>query len=205
MVEAKKRRKPAEVRCREILRAAGKVLGSRGYHNVHLDDVAAAAGLSKGTLYLYFKDKESLFAEVLEDVIDRLEESLKAISMEGPALGSLERIAAVMLDFVDEHQDFLVQFSREKPDLCGKRAGNVLQRRYAGHLRFVAEAIARGVKEGVVREHDSMMGSLYFTALVRMFMLQKVMEGGKNPLRPKAGELMALFLNGLGGGRAPHA
>ena len=50
-----------------------------------------------------------------------------------------------------------------------------------------------------------MMGSLYFTALVRMFMLQKVMEGGKNPLRPKAGELMALFLNGLGRGRAPHA
>ena len=101
MVEAKKRRKPAEVRRREILRAAGKVLVSRGYHNVHLDDVAAAAGLSKGTLYLYFKDKESLFAEVLEDVIDRLEERLKAISMEGRALGSLERIAAEMLDFVD--------------------------------------------------------------------------------------------------------
>lgn len=205
MVEAKKRRKSAEVRRREILRAAGSVLVSRGYHNVHLDDVAAAAGLSKGTLYLYFKDKESLFAEVLEDVIDRLEERLAGLSSDGGAREVLERMAAEMLDFVDEHQDFLVQFSREKPDLCGKRAGNVLQRRYAGHLQFVAEAIGRGIEDGIVRKHDSMMGSLYFISLVRMFMLQKIMGGDKRPLRPRATEFMDLFLNGLGRGRAPHA
>lgn len=205
MVEVKKRRKPAEVRRREILRAAGKVLVSRGYHNVHLDDVAAAAGLSKGTLYLYFKDKESLFAEVLEDVIDRLEERLAGLSSEGGAREVLERMAAEMLDFVDEHQDFLVQFSREKPDLCGKRAGNVLQRRYAGHLRFVAEAIGRGVEDGIVRKHDSMMGSLYFISLIRMFMLQKIMGGDKRPLRPRVTEFMELFLNGLGRGNASRA
>ena len=205
MPGVKTRRKPAEIRRREILKAAGKVLVSRGYHNVHLDDVAAAAGLSKGTLYLYFKDKESLFAEVLEDVIDRLEERLAGLSSDGGAREVLERMAAEMLDFVDEHQDFLVQFSREKPDLCGKRAGNVLQRRYAGHLQFVAEAIGRGIEDGIVRKHDSMMGSLYFISLVRMFMLQKIMGGDKRPLRPRATEFMDLFLNGLGRGRAPHA
>lgn len=200
------RTKPAAVRRQEMLRAASRALIGRGYHNVHLDDVALEAGLSKGTLYLYFKDKESLFAAVLDDVLDRLEERLKALSVEGPALDALSRMAAEMLDFVDENQDFLIQFSREKPDLCGKRAGKVLQSRFGEHLRFISDGIARCVKEGSVRKHDPALGSLFFISLVRMFMLQKVMGRAKGLLRPKADQFMDMFLHGLGGkGAKAHA
>ena len=203
---ARIRTKPKAIRRQEILDAARKSLIARGYHDVHLDDVAAAAGISKGALYLYFKDKESMFSSVLEDVIDRLEKRLKALPAQGPALDGLYRMAAEMLEFVDENQDFLIQFSREKPDLCGKRAGTVLQKRFAEHLRFVASAVARCVKEGSVRRHDSALGGLFFISLVRMFMLQKVMAQAAGLLRPKADQLMDLFLHGLGGrGAEPHA
>ena len=105
-----------------------------------------------------------------------------------------------------EHQDFLIQFSREKPDLCGKRAGTVLQERFAGHLRFVANAVERCFKEGSLRRHDPALGGLFFISLVRMFMLQKIMGQAAGPLRPKADQLMDLFLHGLGGrGARPRA
>ena len=147
-----------------------------------------------------------MFAATLEDVIDRLEERLKALSPDGTALDVLTRMAAEMLDFVDEHQDFLIQFSRATPNLCGKRAGTALQQRYSEHLRFLSDKIARCVKDGSVRAHDSTLGSLFFTSLVRIFMLQKVMGRTKGALRPKSSQFMDLFLHGLGAPRtAPHA
>lgn len=197
----KTRTKPREVRRQEILAAARAALKARGYHDVHLDDVAAHAGLSKGTLYLYFKDKESLFAAALEDVIDRLQERLEALPASGSAEEALARMAGEMLDFVDEHQDFLIQFSREKPDLCGSRAGTVLQKRFNDHLRVIARLIERCVKERLVRDCDPMTGGLFFISIVRMFMLRRVMGLATPPLRTQAAELVELFLGGLGTGK----
>lgn len=195
-----------DARRKRVMDAARTALIERGYHDVTLDSVARRARLSKGSLYLYFKDKEDIFAAVLSDVLDRLEEQLRGVPREGSSLACLTRMASEMLAFVDENRDFLIQFSREKPDLCGKRAGTVLQKRFSEHLRFVSGGIARCVREGSVRKHDPALGSLFFISLVRMFMLQNVMGGAKGPLRPKANQLMELFLHGLGGkGAKPHA
>ncbi|MEK7287663.1 MAG: TetR/AcrR family transcriptional regulator [Elusimicrobiota bacterium] len=206
MSRSRPRTEPPEIRRQAILDAARSVLIQKGYQDIRIDDVAGKAKIAKGTLYLYFKDKEDIFAAVLEDVIDRLEARLKALPAQGSARDVLSRLAAEMLDFVDENQDFLIQFSREKPNLCGAHAGTALQKRFAGHLRFVRDRIAQCVKEGNVREHDPMFGSLFFISLVRMFMLQKIMGLAKGPLRPKADQLMELFFHGLGGKKAkPHA
>lgn len=58
------RRRP-EARPEEILRAAVAVFGERGFAHSRLEDVARRAGVSKGTLYLYFDSKESLFREMV--------------------------------------------------------------------------------------------------------------------------------------------
>jgi AcrR family transcriptional regulator len=54
-----------QARPEEILDAAGKVFGDFGFARAKLDDVARVAGVSKGTLYLYFDSKESLFREMV--------------------------------------------------------------------------------------------------------------------------------------------
>ena len=54
------RRRP-EARPEEILSAALEVFGEVGFAEAKLDDVAQKAGISKGTLYLYFDSKEELF------------------------------------------------------------------------------------------------------------------------------------------------
>lgn len=57
-------RRPEE-RPREILAAALRVFAERGYHSTRLDDIAAAAGVTKGTIYYYFKNKESLLLQLV--------------------------------------------------------------------------------------------------------------------------------------------
>ena len=56
-------------RCREILEAAFEEFAANGYESTRLDDVANRAGIAKGTIYLYFKNKELLFRAVLRDQI----------------------------------------------------------------------------------------------------------------------------------------
>src|SRR6266550_2802235 len=55
----------AEDRPREICAAALEVFAEKGFAAARLDEIARRAGVSKGTLYLYFKDKEDLFRAVV--------------------------------------------------------------------------------------------------------------------------------------------
>lgn len=59
----------AEDRPREICTAALEVFAEKGFAAAKLDEIARRAGVSKGTLYLYFKDKEDLFRAVVRDAI----------------------------------------------------------------------------------------------------------------------------------------
>src|SRR5262245_33063407 len=73
--EPRWRRLPEE-RPKQILAAALAVFGERGLGAARLEDIAKRAGLSKGTIYLYFPNKEALFQEVIRHtVIAKIEES----------------------------------------------------------------------------------------------------------------------------------
>src|SRR5215813_6082104 len=58
-----------EARPAELLVAALELFVERGYASTRLDDVAAKAGISKGTLYLYFANKEELFKAVVREAL----------------------------------------------------------------------------------------------------------------------------------------
>src|SRR5829696_6032461 len=71
-----------EARRAAILAAALEEFTARGYEGARLDDVAQRAGVAKGTIYLYFADKETLFQELVR-------------SMVSPVLGTLEKLGEV--------------------------------------------------------------------------------------------------------------
>ena len=71
----------AEDRPREICTAALEVFSEKGFAAARLDEIARRAGVSKGTLYLYFKDKEDLFRAVVRDTM-------------APNIGAIATVAA---------------------------------------------------------------------------------------------------------------
>jgi AcrR family transcriptional regulator len=75
----------AEDRPREICAAALEVFAEKGFAAAKLDEIARRAGVSKGTLYLYFADKEQLFRAVVRDSIAPNVEAIIS------ALGSVDR------------------------------------------------------------------------------------------------------------------
>jgi len=68
---------PRELKREKILRAAIEVFANKGYFSARMTDVAKAAEVADGTLYLYFEGKEHLLMSVFDDVLGRFIERLK--------------------------------------------------------------------------------------------------------------------------------
>jgi AcrR family transcriptional regulator len=74
------RKAESTIRRDAILDAALTVFAERGFEAARLDDVAARAGVAKGTLYLYFKDKEALFEDVVRRAVSPIVERVSTIA-----------------------------------------------------------------------------------------------------------------------------
>ena len=68
-----------------LLDAAVEVFAQRGYERATIDDIAAAAGLSKGTVYWHFSNKADLFQALLEERVDRRLDAVMEITRTAPA------------------------------------------------------------------------------------------------------------------------
>src|SRR5256885_9886728 len=107
----KPRSLPPEARRAAILAAALEEFTARGYEGARLDDVAKRAGVAKGTIYLYFADKETLFQELVR-------------SMVHPVLGMLEKLRDVDIPARTLVETLLTTFVRE---IYGTRRKDIIR------------------------------------------------------------------------------
>jgi AcrR family transcriptional regulator len=82
MPECKPRQRRPDDRPGELLSAALDVFAERGFAATRLDDVARRAGVSKGTVYLYFESKEALFKSAVETAMRPALEAAEALAAE---------------------------------------------------------------------------------------------------------------------------
>jgi TetR/AcrR family fatty acid metabolism transcriptional regulator len=82
------------VQAEKILTVAARFFASHRFHEARMDDIAAAAGVGKGTLYRYFKDKEELYLALLDRAAEQLPRRLN--EAEDPALGPRQRLEAMV-------------------------------------------------------------------------------------------------------------
>jgi AcrR family transcriptional regulator len=94
---ARARKVEPEARRQAILDAALHVFAERGFEAARLDDVAARAGVAKGTLYLYFRDKEALFEELVRSAVSPIIEAVSqaASAPDVPAAAILDTFFAL--------------------------------------------------------------------------------------------------------------
>jgi AcrR family transcriptional regulator len=102
----------------DILRAAREVFFQRGFHTVTVDDIAAAAEVGKGTVYLYFDTKETILAHLLLEGLDMLVAELEAAYAADRRLAArtrLRRMAEAYLKFFQQNPEYyrlLMAFDR---------------------------------------------------------------------------------------------
>jgi AcrR family transcriptional regulator len=149
------RRKDA--RPQELLAAALDLFVEKGYAATRLEDVAARAGVSKGTLYLYFTNKEELFKAVVrenvvpvlgeaEEIVDRFEGHSADLFRE-IALGWWERIGNTKLSGITK---LMMAEANNFPEVTKFYYDEVISRGNA----MIARMLERGVQRGEFRPID---------------------------------------------------
>jgi AcrR family transcriptional regulator len=95
------KRLPPDQRRAVIVEAAGRLFGERGYDGTRLDDVAAAAGVTKPILYRHFADKEGIYLALLER--HRADLDRFVVPAEGTLEERLRAVLEIWLDYVEAH------------------------------------------------------------------------------------------------------
>jgi AcrR family transcriptional regulator len=131
-----------------VARAALELFIERGYRATRIGDVAERAGVAKGTVYLHFADKQTLFAGVIGDVLDERISALKAAQpREGESLRQfLSRTVTPMLATVEGSPwlgliRLVMTEGRESPEVAAIYRERVLDP-VAGQIRRWAQAAA---------------------------------------------------------------
>ncbi|WP_041795278.1 TetR/AcrR family transcriptional regulator [Pararhodospirillum photometricum] len=98
MTEASPRRRRKEARPAEVLEAALETFARKGFSATRMDDVAARAGIAKGTIYLYYPSKEALFeAVVREYLVENIARAEAALAHPAPTHAErLRRAVGIM-------------------------------------------------------------------------------------------------------------
>jgi AcrR family transcriptional regulator len=162
------RRRP-EHRPQQILQAAVEVFGECGLANARLQDIATRAGVSKGTIYLYFPNKEALFREMIRQTaiagIERAEQN----PPKGPPREQLLAFMRGYWEFVrtpifSTIYRLVLGELHQFPDLAEFYAHEVVAR----GLRLLSGIIQRGIEDGEFRQVEPMVAARMLVALIVM-------------------------------------
>lgn len=154
--DPKWRRLPEE-RPHQILLAAIEVFGEHGIAGAKLEEIAARAGLSKGTIYLYFASKEDLFREVVRQIIvPRIVDMEQALDEGSPAT-QLESYMRLQWEYFDKPGTagwirLVLTELHKHPDLAEFYYSEVI----AASNQCLGELIRRGIESGEFRDTDPM-------------------------------------------------
>jgi AcrR family transcriptional regulator len=92
----------------KILDSAARLFGTHRFHEVRMADIAAEAGVGKGTLYRYFHDKEELYLALLTRLADEFLQQVAVVTAgPGSARQRLEQFAAVVIEYFDSQPHLL--------------------------------------------------------------------------------------------------
>jgi AcrR family transcriptional regulator len=145
------------------------LFASEPFHKVRLDDVAAAAGVGKGTLYIYFDSKEDLYFSIIFDgfteMIDRLKGPLSDSAL--PAIKRIRTVVQEMARFAFQHPQ-MAELMRSA-GACKETTEWAEKRTEFSTL--IEQTLRDGVASGELCDEHPELTALYIPNLVRAAMM----------------------------------
>lgn len=183
--------RPDEKKRKSILAAAEALFTARPFHEVKLDEVAAKARVGKGTIYIYFKNKDDLYASLIREGLleftARLREKLAM--RERSSLEELRLIVSELVGFAAARPKMYELLRSILPGLKGHGFAEARNQR----VQIIREVIERGCQRGELRDPNPELTAQFILSAVRTAMLF-----GPAKLRPEELTEHILFIVGQG-------
>ncbi len=192
----RKKRMEAFIR-NDILESAIAVLMEQGIELFTMDRVSNNAGIAKGTVYLYYKNKQALLDAVLDHGYLPLQEELQRITQaEGDPLLKLEQCILVCLRHTEENVSLLKQLRTVLFATMDQRISDKTSWYWtiAGMLGKMLEEAAAA---GRIRPANYVKTSALFLDSISSLMAHRILSEVEETIEQDVKELMDLYLNGL--------
>ena len=143
----------SEERTQQILAAAVNAFVQLGMANTRLDDIAREAGLSKGTIYLYFKSKEELIFAILDAFLSReLAYANELLAVDLPITEKINKLADLIVADMAEikpmtplYMEFIAQAARDES------VREILQKPFREFLDVFSALVEQGIATGELK------------------------------------------------------
>ncbi len=180
-----------------IIGAAARFFGDKGYHSTTTAEIAEAAGVAAGTIYIYFSSKEELLVAVFEEFLGvHMERLREGVSRETDPEAKLHRLISLGLELMEENPDsariFLSQLRQST-----KMIKMVAKRSSRAYKDIIEEVLEEGVRRGVCRRMNvRAVASMLFGAFSTV-VLDWVADDCSYPLAAQSEELSKFILVGI--------
>jgi AcrR family transcriptional regulator len=197
-----RRERDRQQRRRDIFAAAERVFAEKSFYGASIEAIARQAEYGTGTVYLYFKDKESLYVELMTEKVGQLYEHVRErIGPEKDPVKALQRLIEARMEFFDGNRSFFQIYMREGMDWwwlkSDKWAG--VRQMYEEYVELVEDIIRKGQRRGVLRKGDSRTYAVALTGMMIQLTRDWLEHAPKRPLTYSADFVTQLFLKGAKG------
>jgi len=183
-----------------IAQVAKSVFAERGYQGATLEEIAHRAGMSKATIYIYYKNKDVLFLHVVEDLVQTaMMETAQEAASSKPPLDKLAGIVRGKIAFYEREREFFCIYLNEKQGLevapkdPHKRA---LREMYLQGVEATANVLHEGIEAGDLRPMDSRRLAFYLQEMISTVLEQRILEKAQTSAEEDSELLLDLFLHG---------
>ena len=182
-----------------LLRAAIDTFAARGFFNAQVADVARAAGVAAGTVYLYFRSKDDLLISIFERTMkEAIADGRQSVGAIEDPIERLREIARLHLGRLGRDKALAVVFQVElrQSTKFMERFSSTQLREYLGVIRnVIADGQARGVFQDAIS--PTLAAKLFFGALDEMA-TNWILSRRKYSLVAEVDAIVDLFVGGLG-------
>jgi AcrR family transcriptional regulator len=192
-----------EYRRASILTAARRVIAQRGLAGASMQAIAAEAGIAKGTLYLYFKDRDELMEHAVGDMFEELLGRCRdVLAAKRPLRETLRQLVRTSLEFFETNRDFLrVYLEVRSPD--GEACVGARRRRrpqYRRYLEQLTETFAAAARRGEMRHLDPARVALFFAEGTSAALRERLEHRGRSNVED-LDWIVDLTMDGIGARR----
>ena len=189
-----------EFRTAGILEAARKVFALKGFNEATVDDIAGAAGVAKGTVYLYYQSKRDIYFAALKFGIERmyslLDDELKQVSTPEEKLRTL---IGVKLAYFDDNRDFFKIYYSELGNICIHPGAidNEFKALYLSQAKVVESILREGVRKKVIRPVRAEQAAFAISDVIRGVVTQRVLGWSKSKISQDVDFIFDLIWKGI--------
>jgi len=188
-------------RTREILAAARRLMQGHGVEAVTMEEIAATAGVAKGTVYLYFQSKDKLVQALISQVGENILAEIEAVvEAPGTAAEKVQQVASIILDYLMRERALFPAYARELlrgGQGAAKSYGRKLQEMEEEFVDLVTRLFAQGIAAGQFIPANPRLLTFMLRGLVRSVGYYQMTEGQEEAVKEALPVLLTLLSSGL--------